>query len=182
MKIKKDQKVFISSTAYDLIDLRAEVIEALTQWGFITLNHESPNFPVPQGLSSHDICLEAVKQCDIFLLIIDSRYGNRYMGNYDNYKSKSNWSVTRCEADLAFSLNKGNHTFARMPVFHERKSYSDHIKKFGNADHFVPAHVDKVEVLEFLDDIHKRLITVGRDNFITPFSDTEGSMIMQKSF
>jgi hypothetical protein len=59
-----------------------------------------------------------------------------------------------------------------MPVFHERKSYSDHIKKFGNADHFVPAYVDVVEVLEFLDDIHKRLVTVGHDNFVTPFSNS----------
>lgn len=170
MGIQKGKKVFISSTAYDLIDLRAEVVEALTQWGFITINHESPNFPVPQGIGSHDICLEAVKHCDIFLLIIDKRYGSFYKGDYNEYKSKKNWSITRCEADFAFRLNKGHYTFVRTPIFYERTSYSNHIKEKGNSEHFVPTHAAKIEVLEFLDDIHKRLLADRKDNWITSFS------------
>lgn len=154
MGIQKGKKVFISSTAHDLVDLRAEVVADLTKLGFITLNHESPKFPVKQGLHPHDVCLEAVKQCDIFILIIDRRYGTPYLGNNEHYKSKNNWSITRCEADLAFSLNKG-HSFVRTPVYYERKNYSDHIKKHGNTIDFVYSYVDKIEVLEFLDSIYK---------------------------
>ncbi len=70
------KKVFISSTCFDLEDVRAELAVALNEWGYIPLWNESPDFPKKPGFHSHDICLDVVKEeCDIYILIIDKRHG-----------------------------------------------------------------------------------------------------------
>src|ERR1700716_402475 len=73
-------RIFLSSTAYDLSDLRAFTIDMLEKSGHEVLFHESPTFPARVGLHSHDQCIEAVADCDLVVCIIDRRYGGRYAG------------------------------------------------------------------------------------------------------
>jgi len=65
------KKIFIISTCFDLKDLRAETAKALKKWGYSPIWNESPDFSKRPDLHSHDICLDAVKECNIYLLIID---------------------------------------------------------------------------------------------------------------
>ena len=163
MNIHEIKKIFISSTAYDLIDLRAEVVNALSQWGLQTVNHENPDFPIPSGMHSHDVCLEAVKQSDIFMLIIDERYGGVYTGQDPQYQDK-NLSITRCEANVAYHNKKKFHAFVRDNVWNERKTYNN-LKANGKIDGFIPSHVDNIATFEFINEIVRR----DRDNWVTPF-------------
>ena len=55
--------------------------KALKEWGYLPIWNESPDFPKELGIHSHDICLDVVKKCDTYLLIIDKRYGGIYAGN-----------------------------------------------------------------------------------------------------
>jgi hypothetical protein len=168
MEIKKGQKIFISSTAYDLLDVRAELKHIIPIWGFDILAHENSVFPKHMGLHSHDVCLEAVAECDIFLLIIGGRYGNLYRGVNTDYSNNKKWSVTRCEADKAFKSNKGFITFVRDNVWNERKSYNEFLRKGNSSNIFPPAHVDNIEIFEFLNDINRR----DKDNWIVSFNNS----------
>lgn len=167
MEIKKGQKIFISSTAYDLIDVRAELCHAIPNWDHIALAHENPGFPKPLDKHSHDICLEAASNCDIFLLIVGSRYGNVYAGSNPDYIGK-NLSITRCEADVAYKSGIGFMTYVRDIVWHERKQYNDFIKRGGIKEAYPCLIAENAEIFEFLNDINRR----STSNWIETFNNS----------
>src|SRR5262249_10183540 len=70
-------RVFISSTCYDLIDLRAELEVLFDEAGVTSLLSDSltSDFQVLPDRNSIETCLENVRQCDVFLIILSSRYG-----------------------------------------------------------------------------------------------------------
>ena len=119
------KKVFISSTCFDLKDVRAEVANALREWGYRPLWNESPDFPRTSGCHSHDICLNAVKETDIYLLIIDKRYGGTYAGYA---YPKEDISITWYETQIAFQEGKEIYTFVRDEVCNERPTYKSNIR------------------------------------------------------
>lgn len=70
-------KVFVSSTCYDLIDLRAELELHLKDLGLDPVLSESftSDFEVLPSVNSIEGCLHNVRNCDIYIIIISSRYG-----------------------------------------------------------------------------------------------------------
>ena len=148
------KKVFISSTCNNLIDLRSEVATALKEWGYLPMWNESHSFPVKTGIHSHDICLDNVKECDIYILIIDSRYGSVYVGN--NYQKKE-ISISQYEFEIACNEKKEIYSYVRDTVWNERPTYKKNVNK--NIP-FELHHVDKKneKVFEFIDYVvrHKR--------------------------
>lgn len=156
------KKVFISSTSFDLKDLRAELAKALKEWGYVPVWNESPDFPKKQGLHSHDVCLDVVKECDIYLLIIDKRYGGTYAGNKH---PKEDISITWYETKIALQENKEIHTFVRDEVWNERPTYKKNLKE---GVQIKPHHVDNPKVFDFIDFI----VHLPRDNWIDTFKDS----------
>jgi hypothetical protein len=155
----KGQKVFVSSTSHDLEDLRPEIAKSLSDWGFEPIWHESSDFPVKDGLHSHDVCLDEVKECDIYLLIISRRYGGTYAGN--KYP-KEDISITWYETKIAFQGNKRMLKFVRGKVLDEMATYKQNLKE---GIHIKPFHVDNPKVFDFIDFIRKQQV----DNWIDPF-------------
>ena len=88
MKKHTCKKVFISSTCFDLKDLRAELAISLKEWGYTPIWNESPDFPKKPGLHSHDQCLDVVENCDIYLLIIDNPGLIRYKQSESSFCGK----------------------------------------------------------------------------------------------
>jgi len=70
--------VFVSSTCYDLKQVRADIREFISeQLGFEAILSEYDSFPLEPEISAVENCIRAVKQrADIFCLIIGSRYGS----------------------------------------------------------------------------------------------------------
>src|SRR5580692_2391021 len=69
--------VFVSSTCFDLNQIRADLRGFLSDMGFDPILSEAPAFPVNPHISPVENCLRAVKEkADIFLLIIGARYGS----------------------------------------------------------------------------------------------------------
>ncbi len=70
-------KVFISSTVYDLIDIRAELAEQLRTIGItpVLSDDKLSDFRVQHDVNSIETCLVNVESSDEFLLIMDQRYG-----------------------------------------------------------------------------------------------------------
>lgn len=69
--------VFISSTCYDLVDLRAEVELHLRSLGLdpVMSDRLSSNFLIDSNVDSVETCLVNVRKSDIFVLVLSQRYG-----------------------------------------------------------------------------------------------------------
>lgn len=178
-------KIFISSTAYDLYDFREKIKQIIEQLGHECIAFESPTFPVRPDLHSHDQCIEAVKDADIVICIIDKRYGGRYHGNDNNqfsdielevsgktksgktkkYKrtiKKQDLSITWCELITAQKEGKLIFTFARKKVLDEKEVR----RRNQFLTSFKPAYAEREEIFDLIDWITKN----KKNNWITPFN------------
>lgn len=90
--------IFISSTIYDFADLRSSMKYWLDEMGFATQLSEYNDFIKDTTQNSYDACIDAVRQCDYFVLLIGSRRGGMYPGE--------NISITRKEYRTAYQLAK----------------------------------------------------------------------------
>jgi hypothetical protein len=68
--------VFVSSTFYDLKQIRADLKQFLTTLGLNPVISEYDSFPIDPGIPAVENCLKVVDEnADIFVLIIGGRYG-----------------------------------------------------------------------------------------------------------
>src|ERR1035438_2046678 len=74
------QRIFLSSTCLDLVDLRSGLKESLEEMGYQVWASEFPEFPVDSGLHAQDNCLRNVERSDQYVLIVNDRYGSAYDG------------------------------------------------------------------------------------------------------
>lgn len=96
-------KIFISSTCFDLSQIRQDLNDAIVQWGHKPLMSERISFPVNPVLSNEENCIRTVRdEADIFVLIIGSRYG---------YKVDSGKSITNIEYQTAVEKGIPIYTF-----------------------------------------------------------------------
>ena len=94
-------EVFISSTCYDLIDLRSELAASLKESGCIVRLSEDPlsGFNVDPSGDSIETCLRNVEASDVLICICDRRIGSPLGGRFGKM------SATECEVRHARKLN-----------------------------------------------------------------------------
>jgi hypothetical protein len=134
-------KIFLSSTCYDLKDLRSEIENFYAGKGVNLLLSDRATFPVIAGLHRHDICLENVKNCELLLAIIDSRFGSLY------YKDNS-ISITWAELRKAIETNKEIIVFIRNEIFNERQTCRHNQERNNKFD---PFFVDNIKTFDLID-------------------------------
>ena len=104
-------KVFISSTCYDLLDLRAEVKEDLRDLGVAVLlsDQKDSEFLIPSSadMNSIEACLVNVRQADVMIVILSQRYGPNLGSLFGDV------SATHAEYNEARKLNKPIHFYVR---------------------------------------------------------------------
>lgn len=81
-------KVFVSSTCYDLSQIRADLFEFLSNLGYQPVLSEYSTFPINPNSDTMDNCIKNVNDADILILIIGNRYG---------YVAESGKSITNTE-------------------------------------------------------------------------------------
>ena len=71
-------KIFVSSTCYDLIDIRSEIEPILSENGFTPILSDSntSEFTIHPDINSIESCLVNVKDAGIFVIILSQRYGS----------------------------------------------------------------------------------------------------------
>lgn len=71
-------RVFVSSTIYDLRDLRSALKMWLEEYGFEVLMSEMNDFQQLPDQNSYLSCLQAIDGCDYFILLVGGRVGGWY--------------------------------------------------------------------------------------------------------
>jgi hypothetical protein len=139
-------KVFLSSTIYDLRDLRDAVQTALRKDGYTVLASEDGSIPVDSNKHSYEVCLDAARNCDCLVAVIDGRFG----GTMPDGKT----SITQAEVVTALGKGRQVYVFVRKEVWDAKEVYNAHAK----AGHpFVASKiVDDERVFHVIDAIRKR--------------------------
>src|SRR5947209_15106936 len=86
-------KIFVSSTFFDLAQVRDDIRTTITELGHEALLNEYPSFPVNPSIDTIENCKKAVRSSDFFVLIIGGR-----RGSLDPVSGKS---ITNVEYDAA---------------------------------------------------------------------------------
>lgn len=140
-------KVFVSSTSYDLLDVRAEVCCFIRSLGYQASYFEHSDFLTVEEMDRHDMCVARVEEADALLTIIDRRYGAQYCGT--RYYPGENISVTWAETRRAIERRIPVAYFVRRSTWLERHMLSSARKKGGSQNR--PIYTDQPDVFRFLD-------------------------------
>lgn len=133
--------IFISSTCYDLSQIRDDLKQSIIALGHNPILSEQKDFPIDPNLSNAENCINAInKEADILILIIGNKYGSIL---------ETGKSITNTE--FLTAINKGIpvYTFALkqmtalLPMWEKNKDAD-----FTNI-------VDDNRVFEFLSDVRK---------------------------
>lgn len=74
----KKLNIFVSSTCYDLSQIRVDLNEHIEDSGYNPILSEFKNFPINPAKRTIENCIDAVKDdADIFVLIVGNRYGSQ---------------------------------------------------------------------------------------------------------
>lgn len=96
-KAKRKIKIMLGSTVYGFEDQLSQIIAQLQLLNYDVLNSHNGSIKVNPHLSNLDNCLNAVKECDLFLGIIRPYYGTGNIGEKN---------ITFEEIKLAIKLKK----------------------------------------------------------------------------
>lgn len=134
-------KVFVSSTCYDLKQIRSDLYDFFSNYGFLPILSEHKDFPINPSNGTIDNCLDNIKNdTDIFVLVIGNRYG---------YQLETGKSITNTEYLYAKSLGIPTYVFINKPIIPILSIWKKN--KDGN---FSDA-VDSTKIFEFVSEIRE---------------------------
>ena len=138
---RKKPVVFVSSTCYDLANIRADLKSFIEDnYGFEAMLSEFNSFPIDPCIGTFENCLSNVDQCaDIFILIVGTRYG---------YVTDTGKSITNLEYLHAKAKGIPIYVFVKNQL----KSYLPIWRANKNGDFSVV--VDNTKIFEFVDGIY----------------------------
>ncbi|QYK53184.1 MAG: DUF4062 domain-containing protein [Fimbriimonadaceae bacterium] len=159
--------IFISSTYYDLKQVRAALRESLEKCGYRILASEHESFPVDPSLDTIQNCVRNVdNSADIFVLVIGGRYGC-----VDDSTSKS---ITNIEYEAARRKGIPVYAFIDRNVLHNLNTYVD------NPSGDFSSVVDSVDVFKFIQKV-RNTDKVWTREFDSP-EDILGYLVMQLGY
>ena len=146
-------KVFVSSTCYDLKEIRDNLHEFIDSIGYIPVFSDKNDVFYHPDLHTHEACIKEIESCQLFILIIGGRFGGTYI--YDEKKS-----IVNAEYDAAKKLNIPIFTFVQKDVYSNQLTYLKNIKSEISEQIIYPAVADQ----KYSKNIFEFIVSVRREN------------------
>lgn len=147
--------VFVSSTCYDLSQVRKDLESFIESVGMLPILSESSSFPVNPNLDAIENCLAGVKErADIFILVVGARYGS---------KTENGKSVTNLEYLEAKLKEIPCYVFVQKPVLTALSIW----QKNRSGD--FSGIVDSSKLFEFVDSLYDP----KEKNWVFPFESAQ---------
>ena len=147
-------RVFISSTFYDLRQVREDLERAVRELGCEPVRHEVGAIPYGKNERLETAAYREVELCDIIVCVVGGRFGS---------ESKDYPGSSITQAELRRALDRGIQVFifVEKSVLGEFSTYE--LNKATASVRY--RFVDDVKVFQFLEELHK----LPRNNAIAPF-------------
>ena len=131
-------RVFISSTFYDLVQVRYNIGDFIRNLGYEPVMHERAAITYTQNTELENDCYNELSNCDIVVCIIGNNFGTK--------SQVSELSITMEELKTAIKSKKKVYVFIAKDVFIENRTYEQN-KESGS---FKSAYTDDLKIHEFI--------------------------------
>lgn len=175
-------RIFVSSTCYDFSLLRSQLRVFIHSLGYEPIMSDYEDVLYDPREHTHTSCIDEVRNCDILILIVGSRFGGKATIDslnridfdklktenikVDELKEDSNFSVTQLEVLKAIEIGMPVYTFIDKKVWHDHRLYEKN-KGCGYIEKIIFPSIEKQEtakyIFEFINFV--RLRTRGNNIF-----------------
>jgi hypothetical protein len=150
-------RVFISSTFYDLRQVRSNLERFVRELGYDSVQHERGQVTYGSQEKLEKYCYKEIDQVDIIVNIVGGRFGS---GSFEEA-----YSISQMELKTAHRLNKLSYIFVEAAVMSEYRMYLNN--KDVKGIKFVSA--DDVRIFRFIEEMQ----ALPRNNQIIEFRQAE---------
>jgi hypothetical protein len=161
-------RVFISSTCYDLSQVRRDLESFVADIGFEPVLSDSPSLAIPSGLDTIEVCKWLVHASDVFVLIIGGRYGST--------DAASGKSVTNIEYETALATGMPIYAFVDRDVWVQREVFARFRAMVetgdlseGKLQEALGRKIEDPRVFDFIDQVGQ----ARRDSWLHEFSTAD---------
>lgn len=138
-------RIFISSTFYDLRQIRVELDKFIESLGYEPVRNEEGDIPYGKDEALQAYCYKEISNIDILISIIGSRYGSTGILK----EKEQEYSVSQLELKTALKEDKQVFVFIDKNVFTEYETYI--LNKSNNNINY--KYVDNVNIYKFIEEI-----------------------------
>jgi hypothetical protein len=156
-------KVFISSTCFDLREIRDSLSRFIESFGFEPVLSEHGDVFYHPDLHTHESCVHEISNCQLFILIIGGRFG----GSYTKDKTKS---ITNAEYEAARECKIPIFSYVQKNVLENHHSYlANKDKAFISEFEFTAIEKQEhaIDIFKFIDSVRKAKINNAFESFET---------------
>lgn len=135
-------RVFISSTFYDLQQVRANIDQFIEDLGYESIRNEEGDISYGKEQILEDYCYREVSIADIFVNIIGGKFGSQ--------STHSDYSITQQELKTALDEEKQVYIFIQKDVFYEYRTYL--LNK--DSDTIKYKYVNDIRIYKFIEELY----------------------------
>lgn len=146
-------RVFISSTCYDLQEIRYQLRSFISDFGFEPVMSEFGDIFFDYQKHIQDSCKGEIEKCQLFVLIIGNSFGSTYYRQKEGTKSPD--SVTMQEFRRSIEVNTYKHIFINKFVEYDYKNFQKALNKE------ISTYFEKNEVE--IDKVDDTVLTIKKD-------------------
>ncbi|WP_379953058.1 DUF4062 domain-containing protein [Dokdonia sp. R78006] len=154
-------KVFISSTCYDLGEVRDSLYSFIKSLYYEPVVSEKGDIFYHPDFHTHESCINEIENCDLFILIIGGRHGGSYVSDITK-------SIVNAEYEAAKRLEKPVFTFVKQNVYDDHRLYQrNKSKKIIDEIDFPSIEKDQHAkyIFEFINDVRLSKVNNGFFSF-----------------
>jgi hypothetical protein len=168
-------RVFISSTCYDLGEIRDGLVDFVKSFGYEPVLSEKGDVFFHPDLHTHESCLREVDNCQLLILVIGGRFGGKYLAD----KKKS---IVNAEYQAAKQCGIPVFSFIKRDVLDDHRLYEKNKDNREVVAKITFPSIDRQEhcrdIFEFINDV--RLSPVNNGYFPFEFArDIEAALRKQ---
>lgn len=134
-------RVFVSSTYYDLRQVRSDLERFIHELGFDPVLHEAGSITLGADAKLEDYCYSEIENCDIVVSLIGGRFGTPSTSD-DN-------SISHKELKRAHQLRKQIYVFVERSVYAEYRLW----QKNRQVSNITWSTIDDTRVFAFIDEV-----------------------------
>lgn len=133
-------RIFISSTFYDLRQIRSDIDLFIEGLGYEPIRNEEGDIPYGKEDALEEYCYKEIKSVDILISIIGGRFGSE--------SKRDNSSISQTELKTALKENKQVYIFIEKNVLSEYETFL--LNKENTVNY---KFVDNVKIYQFIEEI-----------------------------
>lgn len=146
-------RIFISSTFFDLRQVRADLDRFVKDLGYDTVRNETGGIPYGRDQKLEEYCYKEISEIDILVGIVGGRFGSE--------AERGNYSITQVEIKTAIEQNKQVYIFIEKNVLAEFQTYL--INKENETTKY--RFVEDKKIYKFIEEIY----ALPKNNIVHPF-------------